>query len=88
MNYYVDFSEQALLDVAYHKKSGNQIILKRISLILNDLFIKPYEGIGKPEKLKHELSGYWSRRISKEHRIIYQVIDNRILIHSLKGHYK
>ncbi len=49
----------------------------------------PYSGIGKPEPLKHHLSGLWSRRINKEHRLVYEIIetDNVILIHSLKGHY-
>ncbi|MDZ4666097.1 MAG: Txe/YoeB family addiction module toxin [Bacteroidota bacterium] len=46
-----------------------------------------FDGIGKPEPLKHNLSGCWSRRINQEHRIVYEVTDNKILIHSLKGHY-
>jgi len=48
----------------------------------------PFEGIGKPEALKHELAGKWSRRISEEHRIVYDVIDDKIRIFFLKGHYK
>ncbi len=47
----------------------------------------PYEGIGKPEGLKHELTWKWSRRITAEHRIIYVVTDSTIFIQSLKGHY-
>jgi len=47
----------------------------------------PFEGIGKPEPLKHELSGKWSRRINEEHRIIYDVTDDIINVYSLKGHY-
>jgi len=47
----------------------------------------PHDGIGKPEPLKHALSGYWSRRISDEHRIVYKVMDGQILIAQLKYHY-
>jgi toxin YoeB len=49
--------------------------------------IQEKKGIGKPEKLKHNLTGLWSRRISQEHRIVYEIMDEKILIHSLKGHY-
>jgi toxin YoeB len=48
---------------------------------------KPYEGIGKPEPLKHELSGYWSRRITQEHRFIYTITEGTLIVASLKGHY-
>jgi toxin YoeB len=47
----------------------------------------PFEGIGKPEPLKYSLSGKWSRRINHDHRIIYEVKDEKVYIHSLKGHY-
>jgi len=47
----------------------------------------PYEGIGKPEPLKHELTGYWSRRITKEHRYFYAIADDTLIVASLKGHY-
>jgi toxin YoeB len=52
------------------------------------MLLHPFSGIGKPEALKHKLSGKWSRRINDEHRIIYEVIENDIFIYSLKGHYK
>ncbi len=87
MIYVLDFTEQAQEDIAFHKKSGNKKILIKILEILNDTANNPFKGIGKPEQLKYNLSGCWSRRISREHRIIYEVIENRIIILSLKGHY-
>ncbi len=56
-------------------------------ILLNEIAEHPYEGTGKPESLKYELSGYWSRRITKEHRLIYEVDGDRVLILSAKGHY-
>lgn len=73
----------------FFKKVNNPIILKKIRQLLELIPETPYSGIGKPEPLKHHLSGLWSRRINQEHRLVYEVIetDNVILIHSLKGHY-
>ena len=61
--------------------------LKRINKLLNDILRDPYDGIGKPEPLKENLSGFWSRRIDDEHRIVYLVEEETILIFSCKGHY-
>lgn len=83
----LDFSDQAEEDVAYHKKSGNKAILKKLSVLFNEISDHPYTGTGKPEALKHHLSGKWSRRINQEHRIVYEVFDNYVKIHSLKYHY-
>lgn len=73
----------------YFKKVNNPVILKKIRQLLDSILNTPYSGIGKPEPLKHNLSGLWSRRINLEHRLVYEIIesDNVILIHSLKGHY-
>ena len=73
----------------FFKKVNNPIILKKIRQLIEIIPETPYSGIGKPEPLKHHLSGLWSRRINQEHRLVYEVIetDNVILIHSLKGHY-
>jgi toxin YoeB len=79
--------EQAQKDIAFWKKSGNKGIMKRISALLEDIEKTPYTGIGKPEGLKHELSGWWSRRINKEHRLIYRMVDNQIQVLSLRYHY-
>ena len=84
------YSDQAKADVKFWMKSGNKIIQKRISQLLIAIENDPYQGIGKPEALKYEFSGKWSRRISNEHRLVYQLSENETVlkIHSLRGHYK
>jgi len=62
--------------------------LKRIHELLKDVSRSPYQGIGKPEQLKHALSGYWSRRINDEHRLVYRVEGEIILIAQLRYHYE
>jgi len=71
-------------------KTGNKPIQKKISQLIADILKNPYEGIGKPHGLKHELSGSWARSISHEHRIVYEIFeaDNVLLISRLKCHYK
>ena len=81
------YSHEAQKDIAYWKKSGNKVIQKKIQQLLIAIGENPFEGIGKPEALKHNLSGLWSRRINQEHRIIYLPLENTIKIYSLKGHY-
>jgi len=87
----VVLSKKAEDDFEYWTKSGNKIILKKIGYLIEAIQIDPYTGIGKPEALKHELSGTWSRRIDKEHRLIYQILEDGIIdilsIISLRGHY-
>ena len=73
--------------MAFWKKSGNGQIQMRISLLILSIQQTPFEGIGKPEPLKHNLSGKWSRRIDKEHRLVYAVDEQRIIIISLLHHY-
>ena len=62
-------------------------IALRIGDLIRDILRHPFEGIGKPEPLKHQFKGYWSRRINHEHRLIYKVNDNSILIFSCYSHY-
>jgi toxin YoeB len=88
MSYHLDFSDQAKSDIDFHKKSGNKAVLKKIFVLLNELTEHPFEGTGKPEALKYNLTGYWSRRISQEHRLVYEVLNDTILLHSAKGHYE
>jgi toxin YoeB len=83
------YSDEAQADIAYWKKSGNKVLQKKIQQLLIAIQESPFEGIGKPEILRHNLSGLWSRRISHEHRLVYEVIEDiqTIKIHALKGHY-
>lgn len=81
------YSEKAQADIAYWKKSGNTRLMKKITSLLESMLISPLQGIGKPEQLKYELTGKWSRRINNEHRIVYSLQEDIIKIHSLKGHY-
>jgi toxin YoeB len=87
MNYLLNFSLQAQNDIDSHKKAGNKAILKKLFVLLNELTEHPFEGTGKPEPLKYSLTGMWTRRINQEHRLVYEVLENTILIHSTKGHY-
>ncbi len=80
------FSENSWDDYLYWQKTDKKII-KRINKLIKDIQRNKYEGIGKPEALKHNLSGYWSRRITNEHRIVYKIENNFILIAQLRYHY-
>lgn len=80
------FSSIAWEDYLYWQRTDKKI-LKRINTLIKDIQRSPYEGIGKPEGLKHGLSGYWSRRINDEHRIIYKCKDDTFLIAQLRYHY-
>lgn len=73
----------------FFKITNQEIILKKIRVLIENIIENPYNGIGKPEPLKYKLSGLWSRRINKEHRLVYEIdeVMNRVIIHSLKGHY-
>ncbi|MEA5420197.1 Txe/YoeB family addiction module toxin [Spirulina sp. CCNP1310] len=80
------FSENAWADYLYWQECDRKI-LKRINALIKDIQRHPFTGIGKPEPLKHGFSGYWSRRITDEHRIVYKVENNSIQIAQLRYHY-
>ena len=80
------FSENAWEEYLYWQ-SADKKIAKRINNLIRDIQRVPYEGIGKPEPLRHALSGYWSRRINDEHRIVYKVENDAVLIAQLRYHY-
>ena len=82
--------EESEKDLAYWQKKHNTKTLKRISELVAAILENPKTGIGNPEQLRYGLSGYWSRRIDKENRIVYRIdTDNDIIwIVSLKGHYQ
>lgn len=80
------FAENAWEDYLYWQRTDKNL-LKRINSLIKAIQRDPFEGIGKPEPLQHALSGYWSRRINDEHRIVYKIDDNAILIAQLRYHY-
>ena len=82
----LSWAEKAWDDYLYWQKTDKKI-LKRINTLIKEIVRDPFEGIGKPESLKHALSGYWSRRITDEHRIVYKVQDKSLLIAQLRYHY-
>jgi toxin YoeB len=65
----------------------DQQIVDRVKLLIRDINRDPFKGIGKPEPLRNNWTGYWSRRIDQEHRLVYKVSDSQILIVKCKGHY-
>ncbi|AWW31967.1 MULTISPECIES: Txe/YoeB family addiction module toxin [Echinicola] len=89
MNFEVDFTERALKDIKRHIKSGNKRLLDKLDQLLDELEYHPETGTGKPEKLKH-ISGYWSRRINKKHRLVYTIDGKKIVVTviSAYGHYE
>ena len=80
------FSEHAWEDYLFWQKTDKRI-LKRINQLIKEIQRSPYEGIGKPESLKHGLAGYWSRRINDEHRIVYKIENKSLFIAQLRYHY-
>lgn len=80
------FAEKAWEDYLYWQKTDKKI-LKRINSLIKDIQREPFDGIGKPEPLKHALSGYWSRRINDEHRIVYKIHKDSLLVAQLRYHY-
>lgn len=80
------FADQAWDDYM-HWQVNDQKIVKRINLLIKDIKREPFSGIGEPEPLKYNWSGYWSRRITLEHRLVYKVTDQMILIAQCRYHY-
>ena len=81
--------DKAKADRDYWKKTGNKAIMNKISALLADIMEHPFTGLGKPEPLKHDLKGKWSRRITDEHRLVYSVSDGMVYVYvfSMKNHY-
>ena len=76
------------LDELFEWQKTNKKIFDKIRKLIKEIQRTPAEGIGQPEQLKHELKDFWSRRINKEHRLLYKFNDEIIIIYSCKGHYK
>lgn len=83
----LSWSDEAWDDYLYWQSTDKQM-LKRINALIKDIKRTPFEGIGKPEPLKHDLSGYWSRRIDKENRIVYKATSDSIIIAMCRYHYE
>jgi len=81
------FAPQAWEDYLYWQKTDPQMI-SRINFLIKDIVRSRYRGIGKPEPLKHALQGFWSRRITSEHRIVYKKLGDQILVAQLRYHYR
>ena len=82
----VSFTPNAWEDYLYWQKTDKRIS-KRINELIKDIMRNPFDGIGKPEGLKHDLAGKWSRRISDEHRIVYQVDGENLIVYTCRYHY-
>lgn len=85
----IEITELAKKQIVKHLKSGNKASIKKIEKILLELSETPYQGVGKPEALKENLSGFWSRQINEKDRLIYSVNDDLVLVDviSAMGHY-
>ena len=82
----LSWTEEAWEDYLYWQTTNKQNV-KRINTLIKSMLRTPFEGIGKPEPLKHDLSGSWSERIDQENRIVYDVADNQIIIIQCRYHY-
>ena len=82
----ITFSSKAWDNYLYWQQN-DKAMLKRINMLIKDIQRNPFEGLGKPEPLKHSLSGYWSRRIDDEHRFVYKVTEDGLFVAQLRYHY-
>lgn len=80
------FAERAWEDYLYWQETDRKV-LARINHLIREILREPFSGIGKPEPLRHALKGYWSRRITDEHRIVYKVEEDSLLLAQLRYHY-
>ena len=78
--------EDAWHDYVYWRKADRKVV-RRITALIKEIQRSPFEGIGKPEGLRHALAGYWSRRITDEHRIVYRIQGDQLQIAQLRYHY-
>ena len=83
----ISFTQTAFEDYQNWSKD-DKTIFKKINALIKEVLRTPFTGTGKPEPLKHELSGYWSRRITDEHRLVYKVEQDEVLVISCMYHYK
>jgi toxin YoeB len=82
----ITFEDAAWSDYLYWQQT-DKAMLRRVNALIRDIQCDPFDGIGKPEPLKFNFSGYWSRRIDDEHRVVYKVVDDEVILAQLRGHY-
>lgn len=82
----ITFEDAAWDDYLYWQQT-DKAMLRRVNTLIKDIKRDPFSGIGKPEPLKFNFSGYWSRRIDDEHRVVYKVVDDEVILAQLRGHY-
>lgn len=82
----ITFEDAAWDDYLYWQQT-DKAMLRRVNTLIRDIQRDPFSGIGKPEPLKFNFSGYWSRRIDEEHRVVYKVVDDEVILAQLRGHY-
>ena len=82
----ISFRERAWKDYLYWQETDKHI-LKRINSLIKDIQRNPFDGLGKPEPLKHQFSGFWSRRIDSQHRLVYTVCDDTLCVAQCRDHY-
>ncbi len=80
------FADEAWEDYLYWQKNDKRIV-ERINKLIHETQREPFTGLGKPEPLKHALAGFWSRRITDEHRMVYKIEGNALLLAQLRYHY-
>ena len=89
MSYILEFSDHAIEDIEKHKNAGDQSVLMKLQRLLNELREHPMTGTGQPEKLKHDLTGLYSRRINRKHRLVYLIKEEveTVYVISAWSHY-
>ncbi|ACF43699.1 Txe/YoeB family addiction module toxin [Pelodictyon phaeoclathratiforme] len=89
MGYALVYTDVAHEDIEKLKKSGDMVAIRKLARMLEELIDHPFTGSGKPEQLRYNFSGCWSRRISRKHRLVYTVDDKTVTVHllSVYGHY-
>lgn len=83
----ISFTEASWADYLWLQEKDKKL-LKRVNVLIKDIIRTPFEGIGKPEPLKGNLSGYWSRRIDTEHRLVYGISEEELIVISCRFHYE
>jgi toxin YoeB len=83
----ITFTERAFAEYLYWQTQDKKT-LRRINALLKDIARNPFEGTGKPEELRENLSGYWSRRIDETNRLVYRIENGQIEVYQCKGHYE